>query len=230
MSPDSYEKRPPLGDLIAPRLRVLIVAINPSTRSAGIGYSFSSPSNPFWRLLHESGLTPVQLQPCEEHRLLDHGIGLVSTVLRPTATAAELTSAERRAGAARVCTLVERHEPQVVALLGTPDQIDKAVGGLQVEVYKVKDAEPLVGAGCIYDDDRRLAGQTFIFRGEMGRDASARMQQLGFVVTEVKEDTFRLLGKDDDTGHPLVVHIGYNNGLTVVTTFAKDFYDRRAGK
>lgn len=118
MSADSDEKRPPLGDLIAPGLRVLIVAINPSSRSAGIGYSFSSPSNPFWRLLHESGLTPVQLQPCEEHRLLDHGIGLVSTVLRATPAAAELTLAERRAGAARVRGLVERHSPQVVALLG----------------------------------------------------------------------------------------------------------------
>ncbi len=116
---------------------------------------------------------------------------------------------------------------QVVALLGTPDQIDKAVGGLQVEVYKVKDAEPLVGAGCIYDDDRRLAGQTFIFRGEMGRDASGRLQQLGFVVTEAKEGTFRLLGKDDDTGRPLVVHIGHSDGLTVVTTLDKAFYDRQ---
>jgi hypothetical protein len=34
---------------------------------AGIGYSFVSPRNPFWRLLHESGLTPFQLAPCEEH-------------------------------------------------------------------------------------------------------------------------------------------------------------------
>ena len=118
VSADSEEQRPPLGDLIVPGLRLLIVAINPSSRSAGIGHSFSSPGNPFWRLLHESGLTPVQFQPCEEHRLLDLGIGLVSTVPRATAAAAELTSAERRAGAARVCTLVERHEPQVVALLG----------------------------------------------------------------------------------------------------------------
>jgi len=116
---------------------------------------------------------------------------------------------------------------QVIALLGTPDQMDKTDGGLQVEVYKVKDADPLVGAGCIYDDDGRLAGQTFIFRGEMSRDASARLQRLGFVVTEAKEDTFRLLGKDDDTGRPLVVHIGHSDGLTVVTTFAKDFYDRQ---
>ena len=119
---------------------------------------------------------------------------------------------------------------EVVALLGSPLQIDKGADGLQVEVYKVDNADPLVGTGCIYDDEGRLAGQTFIFRGEMSRDASARMQQLGFVVTEVKEDTFRLLGKDDDTGHPLVVHIGHSNGLTVVTTFSKDFYDRRAGK
>jgi len=119
---------------------------------------------------------------------------------------------------------------EVIALLGTPDHTDTILGGLQVEVYKVDNADPLVGTGCIYDDEGRLAGQTFIFRGEMSRDASARMQQLGFVVTEVKEDTFRLLGKDDDTGHPLVVHIGHSNGLTVVTTFSKDFYDRRAGK
>ena len=111
-------ERSPLGDLVALGLRLLIVAINPSTRSAGIGYSFSSPSNPFWRLLHQSGLTPVQLQPCEEHRLLDHGIGLVSTVRRATPAAAELTLAERRAGAARVRSLIERHEPRVVALLG----------------------------------------------------------------------------------------------------------------
>jgi double-stranded uracil-DNA glycosylase len=39
-------------------------------------------------------------------------------VSRPTPSAAALSLAERRAGAARVRTLVERHEPQVVALLG----------------------------------------------------------------------------------------------------------------
>jgi TDG/mug DNA glycosylase family protein len=118
MSAATDGKRPPLGDLIAPGLRVLIVAINPSARSAEIGYSFSSPSNSFWRLLHESGLTPVQLEPSQDHRLLDYGIGLVSTVRRATPSAAELSTAERRAGAANVRGLVEQHEPQLVALLG----------------------------------------------------------------------------------------------------------------
>jgi hypothetical protein len=37
MSAGTDGKRPLLGDLVAPGLRVLIVAINPSSRSAGIG-------------------------------------------------------------------------------------------------------------------------------------------------------------------------------------------------
>ncbi len=118
MSERAGPDRGPFGDLIGPHLRTLIVAINPSTLSAGIGYSFSSPSNPFWRLLHESGLTPIRLQPSEEHRLLDFGLGLVSTVRRATPSASALSLAERRAGAARVRDLVERHRPRVVVLLG----------------------------------------------------------------------------------------------------------------
>jgi TDG/mug DNA glycosylase family protein len=108
----------PFGDLVAPGLRLLIVAINPSTRSEAIGHSFSSPGNPFWRLLHQSGLTPLQLEPSEEHRLLDYGIGLVSTVHRATPSAAALSLSERRAGAARVRCQVEQYEPHLVALLG----------------------------------------------------------------------------------------------------------------
>jgi TDG/mug DNA glycosylase family protein len=107
-----------MGDLVAPGLRALIVAINPSTRSADIGYSFSSPGNPFWRLLHESGLTPIQLEPSEEHRLLDYRLGLMSTVSRATPSAGALSLAERRAGAAHVVDIVARYQPQVVALLG----------------------------------------------------------------------------------------------------------------
>lgn len=118
MSELAEPDRVPFGDLVAPRLRALIVAINPSSQSVGIGHSFSSPSNAFWRLLHESGLTPMRLQPSEEHRLLDQGLGLVSTVWRATPSAATLSLAERRAGAARVRGLVERYKPQLVALLG----------------------------------------------------------------------------------------------------------------
>lgn len=107
-----------MGDIVGPGLRALFVAINPSTRSARIGHSFSSPGNPLWRLLHESGLTPVRLVPSEERHLLDYGLGLVSTVRRATAAASSLSRAELRAGTAVVRTQAERYRPRVVALLG----------------------------------------------------------------------------------------------------------------
>ena len=97
---------------------MLIVAINPSVRSADAGYSFASKSNPFWRLLHESGLTPVLLKPEEGARLPEFGIGLVSGVRRATRTAAELTRAEQRQGAKRVARVVAELRPRYVALLG----------------------------------------------------------------------------------------------------------------
>jgi TDG/mug DNA glycosylase family protein len=107
-----------LPDIVAPNLDVLIVAINPSLRSATAGYSFASKGNPFWRLLHESGLTKVLLKPDEGSRLPEFGVGLASGVRRATRTAAEVTRAEQRLGAKRVVRLVDRLSPRYVALLG----------------------------------------------------------------------------------------------------------------
>ena len=107
-----------LAEIVAPKLRVLIVAINPSLHSARAGHSFASKGNPFWRLLHESGLTPTLLVPEEERRLLEFRIGLTSGALRATRTAAELTRAEQQRGARRVEQLVAKLRPKYVALLG----------------------------------------------------------------------------------------------------------------
>ena len=107
-----------LSDIVAPNLDVLIVAINPSVHSERAGHSFASKGNPFWRLLHESGLTPIQLEPEEEQRLVEFGVGLTSSAQRATRTAAELTRAERELGARRVAQLVAELRPRYVALLG----------------------------------------------------------------------------------------------------------------
>jgi len=108
----------PLPDIVAADLDVLIVTINPSLRSAEAGYSFASKGNPFWRLLHESGLTRVQLKPEEGARLPEFGIGLANGVQRATKTAAELTRAERQLGAKRIARVVTKLRPRYVALLG----------------------------------------------------------------------------------------------------------------
>ena len=108
----------PLPDILAADLEVLIVAINPSVRSAEAGYSFASKGNPFWRLLHESGLTSVLLKPEEGARLPEFGVGLVSGVTRATRTAAELTRAEQLLGAKRVARIAKKLRPRYLALLG----------------------------------------------------------------------------------------------------------------
>ena len=107
-----------LPDIVAPKLDVMIVAINPSVQSAEAGHSFSSKGNPFWRLLYEAGLTSELLAPESEQRLLEFGIGLVSGVQRATRAAAELSVGEQRLGAERVADLVAKLTPRYVALLG----------------------------------------------------------------------------------------------------------------
>ncbi|MEO8900845.1 MAG: uracil-DNA glycosylase family protein [Polyangiaceae bacterium] len=85
-----------LPDILAPKLGLLIVAINPSLHSAQVGFSFTAKGNPFWRLLRESGLIPVLLMPEAERRLLEFGVGVTSSARRATREATELTRAERK--------------------------------------------------------------------------------------------------------------------------------------
>jgi TDG/mug DNA glycosylase family protein len=108
----------PLPDIVAPNLRVLLVAINPAPPSAQRGHPFSTPTNLFWRLLHGSGLTSRLYLPEEAARLPEDGLGLVSLVDRPTRAAAELRASELRAGVPRLAKKVEALQPRVVALLG----------------------------------------------------------------------------------------------------------------
>ena len=107
-----------LEDILAPELRILLVAINPAPPSADSGQHFATPTNAFWRLLHASRLTTRLYAPSEAHRLLEDGIGLVSLVERPTRMASEVRPAELRRGARRLASKVEHWRPRTVALLG----------------------------------------------------------------------------------------------------------------
>jgi G:T/U-mismatch repair DNA glycosylase len=54
-----------LQDILAPELRILLVAINPAPPSANSGQHFATPTNAFWRLLHASRLTTRLYAPSE---------------------------------------------------------------------------------------------------------------------------------------------------------------------
>lgn len=108
----------PLPDILAPGLRVVFVGINPSIASGLAGHHFAGPGNPFWRLLHASGFTPVAFEPAEDVRLPELGLGLTNLCPRPTRSAAELTRSEYEAGARELIRKLEAFRPSVVALVG----------------------------------------------------------------------------------------------------------------
>ena len=109
-----------LPDVIAPGVSVVFVGINPSITSARVGHHFASPGNPFWRLLHASGFTPALLQPADDGRVVELGLGLGLTNVCPrgTRSAAELTRREYEAGRRSLVRKLDRFRPSVVALVG----------------------------------------------------------------------------------------------------------------
>jgi double-stranded uracil-DNA glycosylase len=107
-----------LRDVLVDRPRVLFVGINPGLRSALLGHHFAGRGNPFWRLLHASGLTPILLSAEEGVRLTEFGLALTNICPRPSRTAAELTPAELRRGKAALVRKIRTLRPEVVAFVG----------------------------------------------------------------------------------------------------------------
>jgi TDG/mug DNA glycosylase family protein len=105
-------------DLIAVRLDVLFVGINPGLYSAATGHHFARPGNRFWPALHDAGFTDTLLRPWEEHRLLRLGLGITNLVARATAAADELSADELRRGRRLLGVKVRRYRPRCVAMLG----------------------------------------------------------------------------------------------------------------
>ncbi len=112
----AYGKHIP--DVIAPRLKVLFVGINPGLYSGAVGHHFARPGNRFWPVLYKAGFTERQLSPFEERELLKHGYGITNTVKHSTAAASELGRVELEKGGRDLKAKVRRYRPRVVAVLG----------------------------------------------------------------------------------------------------------------
>lgn len=110
--------RGPVPDVIAPGLDALFVGINPGFASARAGHHFANPANPFWRLLHQSGLVDRQLTPAEERELLDGGLGITNLVARATAGMADLTRDDLERGREALVRKIRRYRPRAVVFVG----------------------------------------------------------------------------------------------------------------
>ncbi len=107
-----------IPDVTGPGLRVLFSGINPGLYSAATGQHFARPGNRFWPALHQSGFTPVLLNPCEQDRLPGLGLGITNVVARATARASELSDAELRDGGALLAAKAARLSPAWLAVVG----------------------------------------------------------------------------------------------------------------
>src|SRR4051812_27493845 len=127
-----------IADMVAPKLKVLFVGINPGLYTAATGHHFGRPGNRFWPALFAGGFTPRLLKPFEKDALLKLGFGITNLVDRATARADELTAEELLDGARRLEKKVKKLKPRIVAVVGitsyrTAFQRPKAKLGRQTE-------------------------------------------------------------------------------------------------
>ena len=108
----------PLRDVLISHPKVLFVGINPSLRSEAVGHHFAGPGNPFWRLLHASGLTPEPLTYADDRRLPEFKLSLTNLCPRASRSASELTPDEFKRGKRRLDQKIRRLRPEWVVFVG----------------------------------------------------------------------------------------------------------------
>jgi len=107
-----------LPDYLRPGLDLVVVGINPGTRSWAEGRHYAGPGNHFWPLLYEAGLVSEPLTWREDERVLEWNIGLTNMVARTSPSISDLGRDELRAGARSLRRKLERIRPRVVCFNG----------------------------------------------------------------------------------------------------------------
>ncbi|SPO41086.1 uncharacterized protein PSFLO_06568 [Pseudozyma flocculosa] len=108
-------------DHISPRNHVLLCGINPGLTSSALQHHFAGPTNHFYPVLHQSGLTSRRFRPDEDHTfptLRPFSLGLTNIGQRPTVEASELPRHEMDAGVPVFLRKVDRWRPRTVAFVG----------------------------------------------------------------------------------------------------------------
>ncbi|MBM7662511.1 TDG/mug DNA glycosylase family protein [Bacillus mesophilus] len=108
----------PIPDHLAHNLNIVFIGFNPSIRSGETGNHFSNPSNRFWKILHESGITPRLYTTNEDRDLLKLGYGLTNIVERPTKEALEITKEEYEEGRQLLKQKLSKYKPKVACYVG----------------------------------------------------------------------------------------------------------------
>jgi TDG/mug DNA glycosylase family protein len=102
-----------LPDVLQAGLAIVFCGMAAGKKSAAVEAYYAGPGNRFWRILHETGLTPRQLAPSEFGKLPRFGIGLTDMEKRQSGNDDELDLSG--IDPQRVKDQVLRFEPKVLA-------------------------------------------------------------------------------------------------------------------
>jgi double-stranded uracil-DNA glycosylase len=132
--------RPELPDYLRPGLDLVFVGFNPGDRSSRIGHYYAGRGNQFWNFLFASGLVAEKLEPEEDHRILDFGIGLTDVVKRWSPSSSSLRRVDYQQGVPRLIAKLRDARPRLVAFNGK-QAYEQVVGravrlGLQTETLE----------------------------------------------------------------------------------------------
>ncbi|KIO75549.1 formamidopyrimidine-DNA glycosylase [Pedobacter lusitanus] len=109
-----------LTDIISKDLKVIFCGINPGLKSASDGHHFSGRSNRFWKVLHQAGFTPYEIEPDNDATILDLGYGITTAVDRATTRADELSKDEFDNSIEAFKAKMAHFQPKYIAFLGKP--------------------------------------------------------------------------------------------------------------
>ncbi len=107
---------PVLPDMLQPRLDVVFVGTAASRRSAELGAPYAGPGNAFWRILHEAGFTPDELDPQTFRTMLRYGIGFTNMAPHSIGNDDVLTTADFDPVGVRA--KIEHFAPRTLAFVG----------------------------------------------------------------------------------------------------------------
>ncbi len=107
-----------LPDYLRPGLDLVLIGLNPSTRSVQEGRYFANPRNRFWRAISASGLVGREVGPEDDAALLEFGVGFTDVVKRPTPQASGLSAADYRRDAPRLLDKLLEFRPTIACFHG----------------------------------------------------------------------------------------------------------------
>ena len=107
-----------LPDHLRPGLDIVLIGLNPSTRSVQAGHYFANPRNRFWPAVSAAKLVGRPVGPDDDVSLLADGVGFTDVVKRPTSQASGLTAADYRRDAPALREKLQRHAPRIACFHG----------------------------------------------------------------------------------------------------------------